>query len=139
MNTNTENTNIQSHLLKHGVKPSLQRIAIMKYLLEYKTHPTADEIYMALCPAMPTLSKTTVYNTLKLLTECGAVLNLSVDEKNVRYDGTTEEHAHFKCLKCGTILDVEIPSEAIYVKNIGDLKITEMQLMYKGYCSSCKI
>jgi Fe2+ or Zn2+ uptake regulation protein len=107
--------------------------------MENKTHPTADEIYLALHPVIPTLSKTTVYNTLKLLVEHGAVLNLSVDEKNARYDGVTKDHAHFKCLTCGAILDIGVrPSEAIYVKNIGDLKITEAQLMYKGYCSNCK-
>ncbi|MDR1225540.1 MAG: transcriptional repressor [Prevotellaceae bacterium] len=132
-------TNIKSHLLNHKVKPSLQRMAIMRYLMENKTHPTADEIYLALHPVIPTLSKTTVYNTLKLLVEHGAVLNLSVDEKNARYDGVTKDHAHFKCLTCGAILDIGVrPSEAIYVKNIGDLKITEAQLMYKGYCSNCK-
>ena len=43
----------------------MQRIAIMEYLMEHRTHPSADEIYTALSPSMPTLSKTTVYNTLK--------------------------------------------------------------------------
>ena len=51
-------------LLKYSIKPSMQRIAIMEYLMEHRTHPSADEIYTALSPSMPTLSKTTVYNTL---------------------------------------------------------------------------
>ena len=52
-------------LLDHNIKPSVQRIAIMQYLMEYPVHPSADDIYTALSPSMPTLSKTTVYNTLK--------------------------------------------------------------------------
>ena len=52
------------YLLKHGIKPSIQRLAVMGYLLEHRTHPAVDEIYNALKAEVPTLSKTTVYNTL---------------------------------------------------------------------------
>ena len=36
------------HLQEHGIKLSVQRIAIMGYLMKHLTHPTADEIYTAL-------------------------------------------------------------------------------------------
>lgn len=68
-------------LLDHNIKPSVQRIAIMQYLMEYPVHPSADDIYTALSPSMPTLSKTTVYNTLKLFSEQGAAQMLTIDEK----------------------------------------------------------
>lgn len=58
------------YLLDHQIKPSVQRIAIMDYLLKHKTHPCIDEIYTALCKEIPTLSKTTVYNTPQVV--CGA-------------------------------------------------------------------
>ena len=51
------------YLLSFNVKPSVQRLAIMDYLLTHRTHPSIEEIYMALCDDIPTLSKTTVYNT----------------------------------------------------------------------------
>lgn len=60
-----------NYLTAHNVKPSVQRMAVMEYLLDHRTHPTADEIYLALHRKMPTLSKTTVYNTLKILTGKG--------------------------------------------------------------------
>lgn len=60
------------YLLSYHIKPSVQRIAIMDYLLNHKTHPCIDEIHTALCKEIPTLSKTTVYNTLKLFVEHGA-------------------------------------------------------------------
>lgn len=71
----------QEYLLKYNIKPSLQRMAIMDYLMAHRVHPTADEIYNALYPTMPTLSKTTIYNTMKLFTEQGAVKALVIDEK----------------------------------------------------------
>ena len=57
---------IHGYLLSHKIKPSMQRIAIMDYLFEHKVHPTVDKIFNDLYPQIPTLSKTTVYNTLKL-------------------------------------------------------------------------
>lgn len=72
---------VKQHLTDHGVKPSIQRLAIMKYLMEHRTHPTADMIFNDLYKEIPTLSKTTVYNTLKLLTEHGAVRTIGIDEK----------------------------------------------------------
>ena len=53
-------------LLERGIKPSQQRIALLEYLVKHPVHPTADELYSRLSPMMPTLSKTTVYNTLRL-------------------------------------------------------------------------
>ena len=70
-------------LLEHNIKPSMQRIAIMEYLMEHPIHPSADDIYTALSPSMPTLSKTTVYNTLKLFSEQGAALMLPISFANV--------------------------------------------------------
>ena len=63
---------VVKRLQNHNIKPSVQRIAIMNYLIEHRTHPTVDEIYTALSPSIPTLSKTTVYNTCLLYTSDAA-------------------------------------------------------------------
>ena len=78
MNTNI---NARDYLEKCGIKPSLQRIAVVEYLMENRIHPTADDIYHALCILVPTLSKTTVYNTLKLFAYQGAVQVLTIKER----------------------------------------------------------
>jgi len=57
------------YLTSCGVRPSPQRVAVMEYLMTHHTHPTVDAIYAALSGTMPTLSRTTVYNTLKLLVD----------------------------------------------------------------------
>ena len=128
----------REYLLKYDIKPSMQRIAIMDYLMEHRVHPTADEIYNALYPTMPTLSKTTIYNTMKLFSEQGAVKALVIDEKNVRFDIDTSSHAHFMCLGCGCVYDIPIENrEAIVLDGVGELLITETHLYYKGYCKKC--
>jgi Fe2+ or Zn2+ uptake regulation protein len=97
---------VVKRLQNHNIKPSVQRIAIMNYLIEHRTHPTVDEIYTALSPSIPTLSKTTVYNTLKLLSEQGAAQTLTIDERNTCYDADTSPHGHFLCKRCGKIYDL---------------------------------
>ena len=83
---------VVERLQGHNIKPSVQRIAIMKYLMEHRTHPTVDEIYTALSPTIPTLSKTTVYNTLKILSEQGAAQTLTIHAMM-----PTPLHIHISC------------------------------------------
>jgi Fur family ferric uptake transcriptional regulator/Fur family peroxide stress response transcriptional regulator len=136
MNANIE---VKNRLLEFGVKPSIHRMAIMEYLMDNLVHPTAETIFNHLYPLIPTLSKTTVYNTLRLLEEHGAILAINIDEKNVRYDADIHEHAHFKCKLCGSVYDLPVTGiENLCVERPCDLVITECQVYYKGYCEKCK-
>lgn len=136
MNTNLST---QEYLQNFGIKPSLQRIAIAEYLMDNRIHPTVDDIYNALYVKVPTLSKTTVYNTLKLFAEQGAVLALVIDDKNVRFDIDTSCHAHFQCCGCNRVFDIPLEkTELLQVRQIDDLLITESHLYYKGYCKDCR-
>ncbi len=128
------------YLTAHGVKPSMQRMAVMEYLLDHRTHPTADEIYSALHPAMPTLSKTTVYNTLKILTDKGAALQLTIDEKNYCFDADTSPHAHFLCTRCGRVFDLKLVNKRL--ERCATLpkgfSIEQTQLYFRGICCECQ-
>lgn len=128
----------KKYLEEHGIKPSLQRMAVMDYLFKHRTHPTAEEIFNALYPSIPTLSRTTVYNTLKLLVEQGAALGLDIDDKQIHYDGDTSLHAHFKCKSCGMIADLPIDkSNNLIAAQHNGFVITEVNVYYKGYCKNC--
>ncbi|MDR3134094.1 MAG: transcriptional repressor [Prevotellaceae bacterium] len=130
---------IIDRLQDHGIKPSLQRIAIMEYLMGHYNHPTADVIFNKLYPVIPTLSKTTVYNTLKLLAYKGAISEITIDEKNVRYDAEISPHAHFRCKYCGNVFDFPVKNlSSVVAKEIDGFLITDAQLYYKGYCKKCK-
>ena len=135
---NTKNQ-VGKRLLELGIKPSLQRIVIMEYLMEHLTHPTADFIFNDLYPSIPTLSKTTVYNTLKLLEEHGAIQAINIDDKNLRYDADISFHAHFKCEHCGSVHDIPLKeSTVLEMKDRGNFILTKCQVYYKGYCMQCK-
>ena len=91
----TLRSHIQQRLVEHGIKPSLQRIAVLEYLMTHATHPTVDTIFSDLYPSIPTLSKATVYNTLKLLVQCGAVNMITIEEKNACYEDCNKRYMHF--------------------------------------------
>ena len=129
--------NISIYLSGYGIRPSFQRIAIMRYLLKNATHPTADEVFESLRRQIPTLSKTTVYNTLKLFVENGAALYIGIDEKNARFDGTVNQHAHFRCKGCGCIIDLPMDTELFLPKEFSG-SIDETYFYLKGYCEKCK-
>ncbi|WP_068449319.1 Fur family transcriptional regulator [Caviibacter abscessus] len=126
--------NISDKLKKNNIKPSLQRIQIFQYLLQAKNHPSVDMIYSDLHNQIPTLSKTTVYNTLKIFTQ-KKLVNEIVEGKENRYDAISEPHGHFKCMKCQDIYDFEYDFE---LKELKDFDIELIQFYVKGICKNCK-
>lgn len=122
-----------------GLKPSVQRLAILEYLQSHHNHPTIEDIYKSLEPSIPTLSKTTVYSTLRLLAEHGAAQMLTMDEHRVCYDGDTSPHVHFVCKQCGRIYDIMDKQAPSVERNtdIGVGRADEVQLFYKGTCADC--
>jgi len=130
--------NFGEYLKDKGVKPSYQRIKIFEYLYRNKNHPTVDMIYKELVNEIPTLSKTTVYNTLKLFSGKNIILLINIEENELRFDADTTDHGHFKCTKCGNILDFDIDLSEINTKNIEKYKIDETHLYIKGMCDKCK-
>ena len=126
------------YLTECGLRPSMQRLAIYKYMATHPTHPTADEIFEALREIIPTLSKTTVYNTLKLFVEHGVVDEVFIDRTSERFDGNTELHAHFMCNSCGAIIDTPIAApEMINSATPEGVQLAKTQLLYFGTCKEC--
>lgn len=121
-----------------GIRPTHQRIEIMKYLMENRVHPTAEMIFSQLKEAIPTFSKTTVYNTLKLLEEKGVIFALATDEDQVRYEANLTPHGHFKCVQCGVLFDLALEGVAPPEQEIDGNLVLEWQVMVKGICHRCR-
>ena len=129
---------IKNILEAKGIRPSFQRISILKYIMEKMDHPSVEEIYGALVNQIPTLSKTTVYNTLNYLIEKGIITALTIDDKEGKYDYIEVPHAHFLCIKCGKIYDIELDSEIYGLKSSEGHEINDVQINFKGICKNCK-
>lgn len=125
-------------LNEHEIAPSIQRIKILEYLYNYKTHPTADMIYRDLVKDIPTLSKTTVYNTLKTFTEKGILTALQMFDHEIRYDYDTDHHIHFKCDHCGKVYDLGNHFQNFKGNEIEGHSITEHHVNFRGTCKFCR-
>lgn len=122
-------------LKMNGIKPSVIRIKVYEYLRGTKSHPTADEIYNELNPKIPTLSKTSVYNTVKLLVGAGLSKNLTIDGSQTRYDADTSVHGHFWCKKCRRVFDFDV-SETLGGELDGFV-VEFKEIYFGGLCRSC--
>lgn len=140
-NIDDQRSEARDRLLKCGVRPSAQRVAIMQYLLTHYTHPTVDEVYTSLCPYIPTLSRTTVYNTLRMFSEVGAAQMITINDHHVSYDGDIRPHAHFICRECGRLIDLTEMTQ-LPQHDPADMPngcyIDEVQVYCKGLCPDCR-
>lgn len=129
---------IGEFLKSHGIRPSFQRIRIYSYLASHKTHPTVDAIYKELVGELPTLSKTTVYNTLNLFVEKSIAQLIFIEENETRYDADYSTHGHFKCMNCGEVYDFQVSVEAGVESALKGFEIHEQHYYIKGICKNCK-
>lgn len=120
-----------------GVKSSYQRLRILQYLAEKDGHPSVDTIFKALVKEIPTLSRTTVYNTLNLLVQEKIVDALRITEGELRYDFSESNHSHFSCSRCKTVYDIEIRPECLWQEFIEGHKVESAHIYLSGTCKYC--
>ncbi|MHB9155140.1 MAG: Fur family transcriptional regulator [Endomicrobiales bacterium] len=135
---NTNNMELRKSLSSRGVKPTYPRLKILQYLCEAGNHPTADMIYRGIVKEIPTMSKTTVYNTLNTFQEKGIVKAVNITGTEVRFDASTGSHHHFLCEHCGQILDIKLVCPNIAREEINGHLIKELQGYFKGICAPCR-
>jgi Fur family transcriptional regulator, peroxide stress response regulator len=121
-----------------GGRVTIQRLAIINVLLKLD-HPTAEEIYQFMKKEFPTLSFTTVYNTLHSLHEMGILREYHFGEAS-RFEMADQHHHHFLCLNCGKMNDIE--EHDIQVIPNGQLAeqyhIQTTDIVVKGICQQCR-
>ncbi|MDA3872274.1 MAG: Fur family transcriptional regulator [Candidatus Marinimicrobia bacterium] len=129
---------IQTTIKDKGIKPTYQRLKILEYLIETKKHPTVEMIYNNMKRVIPTISKTTIYNTMNSFVEKGILNALSVTGTELRYDANISPHHHFLCKKCGKLYDIQTKATDFYDKKVIDgNKIDEVHVYFKGICKKC--
>lgn len=124
-------------LADRGVKPSFQRLKILEYLMYKRDHPSVDTIFQSLSGEIPTLSKTTIYNTLSLFSDKGIVSSLTVVNNELRYDLMHEPHAHFQCSRCKQLYDIPLDTDLFMTETINEHMVDEILITFKGVCKSC--
>ncbi|PSL43660.1 Fur family peroxide stress response transcriptional regulator [Salsuginibacillus halophilus] len=122
------------------VRMTPQRHAILEYLYESMTHPTADEIYKALEGKFPNMSVATVYNNLRVFKEVGIVKELTYGDASSRFDCVTTDHYHMICNSCGKIVDFDYPGldevESL-AEHVTGFQVESHRMEIYGKCPDC--
>lgn len=123
------------------MKFSKQRELILQTVKTHNTHLTVDEIYTYVKKDIPTISLATVYRNVKQLVELNEIRQIPLTQGGDRYDGILHEHFHVRCVRCGTIFDVD--SSIIsgiddkIVQTLGFL-VEDHQFFAQGACKKCR-
>jgi Fur family transcriptional regulator, peroxide stress response regulator len=123
-----------------GLRVTAPRVAILCALEKDRTHPTAEQLFESLREGHPSLSLSTVYNTLEIFLQQGLCRRVNSDG-SLRVDGTLRPHDHAVCRSCGTIFDIDrkhfaVPSLPARLPH--GLRVTGFHVEYDVVCTGCR-
>lgn len=127
-----------------GLKSTTQRDEIVNAFFNLKGHVSIEELHHEVQKKNQKIGYTTVYRTLKLLTESGLAHEREFGDGQARYEPVTteEHHDHLICLKCGAIMEfenkkIEKLQEDVAKEHGFEVKHHKLELY--GYCKKCVI
>ena len=135
--THTEFENI---LIGKGIKPTANRILVLKELMR-NSHPVnLADLEIALAP----MDKGSIFRVLQLFSEKEIIHVIEDGSRSLKYEvchaehhhTATDQHPHFYCEKCGELycLDSVALPDIVLPENF---RIKSINLMIKGICPQC--
>ena len=120
-----DHNSISEFLSEHRIKPTRQRVAIATQMFEKEQHLSADVILERVNNdvSTATVSKATVYNTLKLFVKEGILKEVALDPQRIIFDTNTHQHHHIHNVGTGEIRDITPLS--IDVSNVDGINSNE--------------
>ena len=128
-------------LRKKGYKATTQRIAICRFALRSRDHPSAQRIYDEVKKVHPTVSLATVYKTLQILRKQGMIQELDLLESQARFDSHMEPHINLVCQQCGNIQDFDDNAAREMVERVtakAGFTRTGQRIDIYGLCKTCR-
>lgn len=124
-----------------GLKITPQRVAIMEFFEGNKSHPSINAVYENLKATYPSISVSTVYNTVETLVKNNFLTELPIAKGKSFYDPDMSEHDHAYCVKCGKVFDIEILQDhkgSDTPESLRDCEIIEIRKTYSIVCRDCR-
>ena len=139
----TEKEIFQEHIKSAGLRRTSQRDLILETFLKTEEHFTSEDLYSIVHKIDPGIGLTTVYRTLKLLTDAGLAREVRFGDNRTYYEHhyNHEHHDHMICTECGKV--IEFFSQEI--ENLQDemaakfgFTLSHHSLRMWGLCSECQ-
>jgi len=124
---------IAERLRTANVQPSAQRVAVAKYVLMTKDHPTADQVWAKVRKSFPMISRATVYNTLNLFVKKRLLRQFVLNDGRMVFDANVGRHHHFIDEETRRIYD--LPWDALTVSKLDSLngfEVREWHVVVRG-------
>jgi Fur family peroxide stress response transcriptional regulator len=129
-------------LQQAGRRITEQRRIICEYLAETRSHPTPYQVYAEISRRHPEISRATVYNTLNVLQQLGAIVEIGSGAGHTRYETDTTPHVNLICLRCHAIIDYAGPLPLDDVQaalgGSGGFQPVAMRVDLFGFCAACR-
>src|SRR5262245_19245808 len=133
----------REHILKAGLRRTAQRDLILEVFLRTEEHLSSEDLYWLVEKEDPTVGHTTVYRTLKLLTEAGLAREVRLGDGKTYYEHhyQHEHHDHMICTECGKVIEfysaeIEELQEAMAEKF--NFIPTHHSMRILGLCEECQ-
>ncbi|MDT7542298.1 MAG: Fur family transcriptional regulator, ferric uptake regulator [Acidobacteriota bacterium] len=131
------------HIQRAGLKRTAQRDLILDVFLRTEEHLSSEDLYRLVEREDATIGQTTVYRTLKLLTDAGLAREVRFGDGRTRYEHNYKHphHDHMICAVCGKTIEffseeLEKLQDKIAAKH--EFEITHHTLRMFGYCADCR-
>ena len=123
-----------------GLRATGPRLLILEALLRDASHPTPEALHGQLRARHPSLSLSTVYQTLEAFAKVGLCRRVNAGDNRLHVDGTARDHDHALCRACGRIFDVPRTSREVLAGEAslpGDLTLVDVRVEYDVVCADC--
>jgi Fur family ferric uptake transcriptional regulator len=131
------------HIQKAGLKRTAQRDLILDVFLRTEKHLSSEDLYRLVQAEDPSIGQTTVYRTLKLLTEAGLAREVRFGDGRTHYEHNYkhQHHDHMICMECGEIIEfysaeLEAIQDAMAAKHRFEVKQHLLRIL--GICANCR-
>lgn len=131
------------HIQKRGLRRTAQRDLILDIFLKTEEHLSSEDLYWLIQKEDESIGHTTVYRTLKLLTDAGLAREVRFGDGKTYYEHhyDHEHHDHIICTECGKVVEFFSPEiEALQDEMAAKFgfKLTHHSLRILGLCEDCQ-
>ena len=111
--------NLENRLRLAGLRPTRQRVAIAKLLLDGRhRHISAESLSMEIRESGIQMADGTIYNTLNQFTDAGLLRRVTVHNEYSLFDTNVEHHHHFYDSDADCLID--IPADQVVLDVLPD-------------------
>ncbi len=132
-----------TYLKQNGLKMTRQRALVVESFLHTTGHVSTEELYQSVRKKNSKIGFTTVFRTLKALTDCGLARETDLQDGRTRFEPlyNRPHHHHIVCMQCSRTIEFLSPElESLQDKVVAHYGFQSVshQLRIFGVCQDCQ-